>query len=195
MASLDNIFAIDCDTVLCPAGALGAMDLQTENCNDVNQSEVDSLIMWHPTLGIAPTNWGALIAAIDFDIDNTDATDIKQKQLFVKGGMPASEEITKTLNSFQDVVINRTHTLQLELYTFGDATYDYLRKLQCNKVKPLFCFTTVGGKLFGKDGGISATKFALDFLLEEGEENCEKWSITISWKSLTAPDRLDNPLA
>ena len=195
MASLDNIFAIDCDTVLCPAGALGAMDVQTENCNDVNQSEVDSIIMWHPTLGVAPTNWGALIAAIDFDIDNTDATDIKQKQLFVKGGMPASEEITKTLNSFQDVVINRTHTLQLELYTFGDATYDYLRKLQCNKVKPLFCFTTVGGKLFGKDEGIYATKFALDFLLEEGEENCEKWSITISWKSLTAPDRLDNPLA
>ena len=195
MASLDNIFAIDCDTVLCPAGALGAMDIQTENCNDVNQSEVDSLIMWHPTLGVAPTNWGAGIAAIDFDIDNTDATDVKQKQLFVKGGMPASEEITKTLNSFQDVVINRTHTLTLELYTFGDATYDYLRKLQCNKVKPLFCFTTVGGKLFGKDEGIYATKFALDFLLEEGEENCEKWSITISWKSLTAPDRLDNPLA
>ena len=105
MASLDNIFAIDCDTVLCPAGALGAMDVQTENCNDVNQSEVDSLIMWHPTLGVAPTNWGAGIAAIDFDIDNTDATDVKQKQLFVKGGMPASEEITKTLNSFQDVVI------------------------------------------------------------------------------------------
>ena len=50
MASLDNIFAIDCDTVLCPAGALGAMDIQTENCNDVNQSEVNSLIMWHPTL-------------------------------------------------------------------------------------------------------------------------------------------------
>lgn len=195
MASLDNIFAIDCDTVLCPAGALGAMDVQTENCNDVNQSEVDSIIMWHPTLGVAPTNWGAGIAAIDFDIDNTDATDVKQKQLFVKGGMPASEEITKTLNSFQDVVINRTHTLTLELYTFGDATYDYLRKLQCNKVKPLFCFTTVGGKLFGKDEGIYATKFALDFLLEEGEENCEKWSITISWKSLTAPDRLDNPLA
>jgi len=195
MASLDNIFAIDCDTVLCPAGALGAMDIQTENCNDVNQSEVNSLIMWHPTLGVAPTNWGAGIAAIDFDIDNTDATDVKQKQIFVKGGMPASEEVTKTLNSFQDVVINRTHTLTLELYTFGDATYDYLRKLQCNKVKPLFDFTTVGGKLLGKDGGISPVKFALDFLLEEGEENCEKWSITISWKSLTAPDRLDNPLA
>ena len=195
MASLDNIFAIDCDTVLCPAGALGAMDIQTENCNDVNQSEVNSLIMWHPTLGVAPTNWGAGIAAIDFDIDNTDATDVKQKQIFVKGGMPASEEVTKTLNSFQDVVINRTHTLTLELYTFGDDTYDYLRKLQCNKVKPLFDFTTVGGKLFGKDGGISPVKFALDFLLEEGEENCEKWSITISWKSFTAPDRLDNPLA
>ena len=118
MASLDNIFAIDCDTVLCPAGALGAMDIQTENCNDVNQSEVNSLIMWHPTLGVAPTNWGAGIAAIDFDIDNTDATDVKQKQIFVKGGMPASEEVTKTLNSFQDVVINRTHTLTLELYTF-----------------------------------------------------------------------------
>ena len=27
--------------------------------------------MWHPTLGVAPTNWGAGIAAIDFDIDKS----------------------------------------------------------------------------------------------------------------------------
>lgn len=192
--AITNDFAIDCDLIICPDGALGAMDAATRDCNDVTQSQIDSLILWHPTLGTPPTNWGSGILATDFNIDNTDATDVAQKRLFVSGGMPESEEITVVTNSFQEVTIKRTFTITATLYTFGGDTYDYLRKLQCNKVKPKFDFTTDGGKLFGKDGGIEPSKFALDFVLEEGEESVEKWIITIQYKAKTAPDRLDSPL-
>jgi hypothetical protein len=192
--SIVNIFAIDCTDVDCPDGVLGAMDNQSENCNDVVQSEVNSLIFWHPTLGTAPTNWGPGIAAIDFSIDNTDATDADQKQIFVTGAMAEPEDVTKTVNGFQEVVISRTFTLTATLFTFGDVTFDYLRKLQCGKVKPQFDFTTAGDKLIGKDGGITPSKFTLNYVLDEGEESCEKWTFEIQWKSLTAPDRLDNPL-
>lgn len=192
--SIVNIFAIDCDTVDCPDGALGAMDAQSESCNDVVQSEINSIIFWHPTLGTAPTNWGAGIAAIDFSIDNTDATDVNQKQIFVVGGMPEPEETTITTNGFQEVTLSKTFSLTATLYTFGDATFDYLRKLQCNKVKPQFVFTTAGGKLVGNDGGITPSKFTLNYVLEEGEESVEKWTFDIQFKALTAPDRLDNPL-
>ena len=192
--SIVNIFAVDCGTIACPSGTLGAMDAQSENCNDVVQSEVNSIIFWHPTLGTAPTNWGAGIAALDFSIDNTDATDADQKQIFITGAMAEPEDVVKTVNGFQEIVINRTFTLTGTLFSFGDDTFDYLRKLQCGKVKPQFVFTTAGGKLLGKDGGITPSKFTLNYVLDEGEESCEKWTFEIQWKSLTAPDRLINPL-
>ena len=192
--SIVNVFSVDCDALDCPDGTLGAMDLQSESCNEVVQSEVNSIIFWHPTLGTAPTNWGPGIAALDFDINNADATDVQQKQIFVTGSVPEPTDTEATVNGFQTVVLSRTHTLTANLVTFGDATYDYLRKLQCGKVKPQFVYTTMGGKLFGKDGGITPSKITANFILNEGEESFETWTITFEWKSLTAPDRLDNPL-
>jgi len=195
MSGIINIFEVDCDDVLCPDGTLGALSPQTENCNDVNLSEVNSIILKHPTLGDNITNWGPALAAGDFNIDNADATDVAQKQIFVTGGVAEPEETEVTLNGFQTVTLNKTFTLSAEFYSDGSQlTYDYLRKLECNKVKPDFWFTTMGGKIFGKDGGITPSKFSLSKVLEQGEESVEKWVMNIQWKALTSPDRYDNPL-
>ena len=189
-----NIFSVDCSTVVCPAGALGAMDDAAQNCNSVVQSEVNSIIFWHPTLGTAPLNWGPSMVLLDFDIDNTDATDVKQKQIFGIGDMPAPEFQSVVVNNFNSVDIAGTWTLNFDLFDIGDDTYDYLRKLECSTVKPQFIFSTVGGYLYGKDGGITATQIRLSPILERGEESVEKWSFVITWKSQTAPDRVPNPL-
>lgn len=194
MSNIINIFEIDCDTLQCPDGTLGAMNPQTEDCNDIDLSEVNSIIWTHPTLGDIITNWGAALAATDFNIDNSDATDVAQKQIFVTGGVAEPEETTVTLNGFQTVTLNKTFTLSAEFYSDGALTYDYLRRLECNKVKPKFWFTTMGGKIFGKDGGITPAKFGLSKVLEQGEESVEKWVLNIQWKSLTSPDRYTNPL-
>ena len=189
-----NIFSVDCSTLVCPDGALGAMNAQSQDCASVNQSEVNSLIFWHPTLGTAPTNWGAGMAAIDFNIDNTDATDVAQKQIFGVGDLPAPEFQSVVVNNFNSVDIAGTWTLNFDLYDIGDDTYDYLRKLECSKVKPQFIFSTVGGYLYGKDGGITPTQIRLSPVLERGEESVERWSLIITWKGQTAPDRVENPL-
>ena len=188
-----NIFSVDCSTVVCPAGALGAMDAATQNCNSVVQSEVNSIIFWHPTLGTAPLAWPPLLVT-DFDIDNTDATDVKQKQIFGIGDMPAPEFQSVVVNNFNSVDIAGTWTLNFDLFDIGTESYDYLRKLECSTVKPQFIFSTVGGYLYGKDGGITATQIRLSPILERGEESVEKWSFVITWKSQTAPDRVPNPL-
>jgi len=195
MSNIINIFEVDCDTLACPDGALGAMSVQTEDCNDVNLSEVNSIIWIHPTLGSGIDNWGSVLTAGDFNIDNSDATDLAQKQIFVTGGVAEPEETEVTLNGFQTVTLNKTFTLSAEFYSDGsEITYDYLRKLECNKVKPKFWFTTMGGKIFGKDGGIIPSKFSLSKVLEQGEESVEKWVMNIQWKALTSPDRYDYPL-
>lgn len=189
-----NIFSIDCASVTCPDGALGAMDVISQDCNEnINQSEVNSIILWHPTLGTAPSVWPPL-APSDFSIDNTDATDVSQKQIFGQGDMPLPEFQSVTTNNFNSVDIAGTFTLNFDIFDVGATSYDYLRKLQCATVKPLFIFSTVGGYLYGKDGGITPTQFRLSPVLERGEEAVEKWTCTITWKSRTAPDRVENPL-
>tara|TARA_R110002096_G_C14481206_1_gene713857 strand:+ start:176 stop:760 length:585 start_codon:yes stop_codon:yes gene_type:complete len=189
-----NIFTVDCSTITCPSGALGAMNAQSADCAAVVQSEVNSIVWWHPTLGTSITNWGSSLATGDFDIDNTDATDVKMKRLFGVGDMPAPEFSSVTVNNFNQVDIAGTWTLNFDIYDVGDLSYDYLRKLECGKVKPQFVFTTVGGKIYGDGDGITATQFRLSPVLERGEESIEKWVLSITWKSQTAPDRVDNPL-
>ena len=53
-----NLFSVDCSALVCPDGALGAMNAQSQNCNSVTQSEVNSIIFWHPTLGQGPRQTG-----------------------------------------------------------------------------------------------------------------------------------------
>lgn len=194
MGSLINKFAVDCDLILCPDGSLGAAAAQTENCNDVTLSEVNSIILIHPTLGTAITNWGPALATTDFDIDNTDATDAKQKRFFVSGSMAEPEETTVTVNSFQDVVINRKYTLAVSLYNIPSETYDFIRKVQCGSVKPLFYFTTMGGKIFGKSTGIIPSKVSCSLVLGQGTDAIETVNMVFEWYAITAPDRYDNPL-
>ena len=190
-----NIFSIDCSSITCPSGALGAMDLINQDCNDnIVQSEVNSLIWWHPELGTGITNWGPSLATGDFDIDNTDATDAKQKRIFGQGDLSAPDYSTVTTNNFNVVDLPSTYTLNFDIFDVGGDSYDYLRKLQCSKVKPAFVFTTVGGKVYGDGSGIAPTMFRLSPILERGEESVEKWSLVLTWKAHTAPDRQTNPL-
>jgi len=194
-----NIFGVNCSSLDCPDGGLGAMTAQSADCANVYQSEVNSLVWWHPTGGSTGTptnitNWGATLATSDFDIDNADATDVKQKRIFGVGDMPSPEFSSVTVNNFNTVDIAGTWTLNFDIYDVGSSSYDYLRKLECSKVKPQFVFTTVGGKIYGDADGITPTQFRLSPVLERGEESIEKWVLTITWKSQTAPDRYDNPL-
>lgn len=194
MANIINVFGVDCADIDCPDGLLGAAAAQTEDCNDVVLSEVNSIILVHPTEGDLPTNWGNSIADTDFDIDNTDATDVKQKRFFVTGTMAEPEETTVTVNSFQEVIVNRKYSLSVTLHSIPSATYDYFRKIQCGKVKPLLYFTTIGGKIFGSETGIKCSKVSASLILNSGQDGIEQINIVFEWYALNAPDRYTNPL-
>ena len=60
---------------------------------------------------------------------------------------------------------------------------------ECNKVKPNFWFTTMGGKIFGRDGGITPSKFSLSKVLEQGEESVEKKSLFLRFEKSILPRR------
>lgn len=190
-----NIFAINCDSIACPDGALGAMNTIDQNCaGNINQSEINSLVLWHPTQGTDPTtNWPSSVVG-DFSIDNTDATDADQKRIFGQGDLAAPDNLQVTTNDFNSVSLAKTYTLNFDIYDLGSDTYDYLRKIDCSKVKPKFLYTTVGGFMYGKEGGIQATAWNIAFILERGEGSIERCQITITFKARTAPDRISSPL-
>lgn len=189
-----NVFDVACD-IACPDGALGAMGAQSKYCNDVNLSQLESLILQHPTLGTPIDNWGPGLTALDFLIDNTDTTDVSQKQIFGIGSVaePTIDEVE--VNAFQMAKIKGVYTISFRLYTFDSVTYDYLRKLQCGTVKPKITYTTEGGYIYGKDGGIDTTKFQVELIQDEGSSAVEYFQFTIEWNAKNAPDRFLNPLA
>jgi hypothetical protein len=190
-----NQFGIDCSTILCPDGILGAVGVMSQNCDpSLNQSEINSLLLVHPTLGTLVTNWGAGLVALDFDIDNADATDVKQKRIFGSGDMPNSEPLQVTTNDFNVNTLMRTYTLNFTVFDIDSVTYDYFRKIQCSSVKPLIYFTTVAQKIKGSATGISPASFDVQTPLDRGEENVERIELTITWKSKTSPDSYDSPL-
>lgn len=192
--NLFNVFAVDCDDIDCPGESLGAANAMTEDCNDVVLSEVNSVILVNPVTGTDVTNWGNTLADTDFDIDNTDATDVAQKRFFGVGSLNEPETLKKRVNSFQDVKINGTYSLTFNIFTIGSLTYDYWRKVECGIVKPKLYYTTMGGRIFGNDGGILCSDIQVSFLLPEGEDGVESIQVVFTWKSKTSPDRYTNPL-
>lgn len=195
MANCINTFAVDCSTITCPSGLLGAANSMSADCSaNVNRSEVNSVILVHPTLGTAITNWGAGLVALDFNIDNTDATDVKQKQFIGRGSFGEPEAITTTLNDFREYDITKTYTLTFTIFDVGDATYDFMRKIECGSVVPLLYFTTVSSKIYGKDGGICPKQVKASLILDEGSDAIERWQLQFVWEAKTAPDRYDYPL-
>lgn len=188
-----NEFAIVCP--ICPDGVVGAVGVMSKDCDpELNQSEINSLILVHPTLGTLVTNWGPSLDVLDFDIDNSDANDVKQKRIFGQGDMPASESLTVTTNDFNVNTLKRTFTINFSVFDIDSVTYDYFRKLQCSTVKPLFYFTTVAQKIKGGEFAITPTSFDVQTPLERGEESVERIDLVITWKAKTSPDSYDSPL-
>lgn len=190
-----DIFEIDCSALECD-GVYAAATAQDPNCpNDVYRSEVNSIILIHPVLGTPIANWGASMTALDFDIDNADATSVKQKQFFGVGNVAEPEEVTTTLNDFSEVVLARKNTLSFEIYDVSQETRDFFRQLQCGKLpRPKLYYTTVADKIYGAEMAIPLISFKATELSEQGEDAITKWQITAIWDSKVAPDRYDYPL-
>lgn len=189
-----NIMSVDCAALECPSGLLGAASNITTDCLDVDLSQLSGIILWHPTEGTAPTNWGSGMLVTDFDIDNTDPTGVKQKRFPLVGNLPKPEYQKITTIGFNSVTVLKTRAFNFRIYHVNGVNYDFLRKVECGKVRPKFIMETEGGYLLGKDGGIDFSDIELDAVWNEGETEVEYWEGVISFKTKVSPDRVLSPL-
>lgn len=192
---MSNIFSIDCSSLDCTNTPLGAADVMPIDClQNVSQSEIDLIIVWNPELGSAPSNWGDSMQVSDFNIDNSDATDVAQKLFRGVGDKPNNEQTSAPVNNFNEVILNTTQSINFEISDVGDLTYDYWRRVQCGKIKPIFLFKTVGGYLYGGANGIAPIKYEVNFPKASGRESLEKISMVITFESIVDPDRVPSPI-
>ena len=182
----------DCDTPL--AIAVETID---PSCPPApTQSEIDTLLLMHPTIGVAPADWTVAGAGGWADvIDNSDLTDVKVKQFSVIGSVAEPERTEVEMPSQTTVSVIATYTATFQLRSLPDNIYLYLQKLQCSNIKPTIWYTSLGGYMYGSEGGIQTTSITVNFTKEAGAEAYDGANIIITWRAQTDPVRIDNPLA
>ena len=190
----ENVFSVDCDTLDCDTAILGAATTITSKCLETDLSQIGGVMLWHDTLAPNPTNWGNAMVVGDFVIDNENALDTTLKRFPIVGSSPKPDYTKITTFGFKTVTTLKKRTVTFKLYHVDSVTYDYLRRLECGKVRPNVLFETEGGYILGKDGGIQYDDFELDPVWEEGEDAVEYWECVITFNSKNAPDRVPNPL-
>ena len=191
---MPNISAVDCDALACD-GVLGAAGTQVQYCPaNIRRSQLDSVILVNPTVGTLIANWGASLVALDFDIDNTDITDVKQKQFFGKGSIAESEASEIELNSFQMYNLGDTNTATFSIYDISLDTHEYWSKVKCGKIKPLGYFTTVDSEIIGVAAGLNFTSIKPNLIFDEGKDAVKRIDVTFTWEAKTFPDVYPYPL-
>lgn len=190
----NNVFAVDCSLLTCD-GSLGAAGKQVQYCPAfIKRSELNSLILVNPTVGTVIANWGDSLVALDFDIDNTDATDTKQKQFFGKGSIAEAEGSPVVLNDFQDYNLGDKTTATFVIYDISPETYTYWAKVKCGKIKPRGYFTTVASEIIGSATAIQFTSVNPNIIFDEGSDAVKRIEVTLIWESDTFPDVYPYPL-
>lgn len=194
---ITNVFSIVCPADCNAAGTFGTIEVIDPECPPLpDRSEINELLLMHPTLGVGPVDWtDAGAGGWSVVIDNADATDVKVKQLPVIGTKPDETRSEITMTNLTKIDGVGTYQIELRVKSLPDLTYDFLRGFQCGNIKPIIWFTDLGGHMFGKNEGIQTSKFTVRFPKESGEDAYDEAVITAQWIAQTDPDRITNPLA
>lgn len=189
-----NISAVDCSALDCN-GVLGAAGSQVQYCpKGIKRSQLSSVILTNPTVGTLIANWGNALVALDFNIDNADATDVKQKQFFGKGSIAESESSEIELNDFQTYNLGDTNTATFSIYDIDEATHEYWSKVKCGIIKPLGYFTTVDSEIIGVAAGLNFSSIKPNLIFDEGKDAVKRIDVTFTWEAKTFPDVYPYPL-
>jgi hypothetical protein len=141
-----------------------------------------------------PAEWAIRLAKLSTDVDAV-------RHLHVIGDKPKADANKIDLGNDNSVVINRMHTLNLIIRETGDTNYDAYRTIECLQNAKIV-YVIGGVKMFVDvdETGLLNNDF-IKCNLEIGDQasnnlqDAYEFSLVLTWKSKTAPERIDNPLA
>lgn len=177
-----NVFSIacpsDCSTVFLPAIE------DDQNCAPLpKRSQICGLIF---AQGVLPTDWtDPTTYNILNDVSAIDAA----KYVVGSGGLGDPDEEVVEGPKDQDVVANRTYTLEFNVFNLSDAHYDFLRTLQCGNTDFVFWFESIAGYMYGGAAGICPKSVTARLPKENSRTAYDSGNITITFEALNDPDR------
>lgn len=152
-------------------------------------SQVSDLFLF-PNTAALPTDWTDLTTWAGL-ISNSDTNNQAGKWVVGEGGLEVARVTLLELPKKKEKVTEKEYLLFLEIDNLNPPMYAFLRKFQCGWTDFVFFFLTLGGRLFGKEGGIKPSAVDVDFPLEEDRDGYETAVIAITFISDGSPDRTD----
>ena len=194
--SNSNIFTIDCTGFDCDQGLPVSAGPNPSNCSiEAVDSTIDSVVLFDQINGNPATNWGPSMTALDFPIDNADATGVSMKRFVGIGSMSFTEGDTLELVSGSEKLKPGTFefVITLPLPQVDNTMRDYFRTIECGKFIPRFYVTTTSGHVFGAANGLlPSKKVTAPMVLDEGGN--QNVVLTLSYVARISPDRFISPL-
>lgn len=192
--------------ITCPAcpTAWALPDLPSDyNCQDLPiQSEIQYLFLVPvdasgvPLTGANPfTSWSTTPTVTSGAVDNTDP--LKAHIIKIVGNIDAPEKQTALQPGFKTVTFKRVYTLNAQLTSLGNATYEALLQMQCGRVDGYKIFFADGTHVYGDavGNGICLKDIDVDFVHASGEESFVTATIVARWSAKGDPIRKTNPYA
>lgn len=143
--------------------------------------------------------WGSTSAAtpsyVAASIDNTNALNAKAKKLGGIGEVGVPEKTELNYPFLKTRRTDKRYTLNFTVYQLDDATYDFLRQVQCGSLNFKFYYADLAGYVYGIADGLVPDFITVRFPKGNGDEDRNTAVISLSWRATGDPQRRANPLA
>lgn len=186
----------DCDDVLL-FPAIPA-DLSCANYEQ-GRSQISWLYLLPNTMsGDIFASWGSSSAAtpsyVSNSIDNTNALNAKAKSLGGRGEIAVPEKNIIEYPFLKTKPSDKRYTLLFTHYQLDDATYEFLRQVQCGALNFKFYYGDLAGYVYGIADGLVPDFVSVRFPKGNGNTDKNTAIIDLKWKATGDPQRRVNPL-
>jgi len=181
--------------IVCPTDCSAALPaVSFDKCNpEINASEI--IAVYISKGNSAPLTNFAQAAEWTNRMGTPTDPDDKIIELIVSAEKPAPEKQERDISNFRKVVINKTHTINVEIDETNQTNYDFVRNLECGGQYRVWYKTASGHMHGGNEGcGNAKANVFLDVVHARGESEITKIVGSITWKAKNTEERAVSPI-
>lgn len=189
-----NITLITCPDDCADVNLLPAIGAD-QDCTGYTQglSQVCDLYIVPSGAGDIFDAWEDPLVATAASVSNTTADNTKAHWFVGEGGVAEPEETIDEYPKLKRKISERLFTLTFRIKNLVQAQYDALRQFQCGDTSFTFYYGDLADYVYGVDGGLSPESVDVDFPKGGGNTDKNVAIITLTFLSVTDPDRFANP--
>jgi hypothetical protein len=175
----------------------GALDTN-QDCTSYEQKYSQICGIYFCPSGVDALDWTTPSAPAIPDpatLDNSTTDGSTVKYLVVEAGIDAPEKEVAEYPKRKTRVVGRTYAIRGVVKNMTDNQREFLRQMQCGDTSWTIYYETIGGYIFGGQGGIAISFMDAELPLGGGRDDKELGNILIDFEADGDPPRYTNPYA